>query len=520
MPQILDASPQISVHLYKTISRETVDGQKAVSARYKGKDAFIDLTPMLGEGSAVRTSKSVREPAGAFSITFADKPQATGAGRVIQLGGSSLESIYGLVEPMDIVEIRMWNGVGTRPAKLPIKMRGFVTEVQRSQTMGEDGKPVRHVVVTGHDYGKIWQTYQVVYLAAYAEGKSLLTTYALAELFGGDAVNALEASEFVRMMVTKVINPHIKGFMPENTPMPKELQTGESLAVKHGMVNLSYQEMQGSIYDILKFHGDVGVWNELYTEDREDGVHVVYRPIPALLLTKPEGADSRKIMDDAPDPVYVPITDSEIKSQSVARTDSTVANFFWVNNSRFDLIDDMQRKLASIPAGDKKVSLKEYPNASPKYYGTRPMHAETQQGEDTISNLNSGLPPDKQEERSGKQEAWIDKRRRQMLEMNKDNVVYERGSARIKGGPMRRPDKEGRRECMKAGDYALFQFGNIMSEAYVVQIDDEFMPFNGYTTTLIFERGTGFSERAGMDSGTQSPWLAEQARYNLLGKLF
>ena len=74
MPSLLDASPQLSVRLYKTISRKTVDGKSAVSARYEGAEEFIDLTPYLSTGSAVRTSKSVREPSGAFSITFADKP--------------------------------------------------------------------------------------------------------------------------------------------------------------------------------------------------------------------------------------------------------------------------------------------------------------------------------------------------------------------------------------------------------------------------------------------------------------
>lgn len=513
MPRIVDATPRISVHLYKTISRETIDGQKSVSTRYKGKDAFIDLTNMLGEGSAVRTTKSVREPAGAFSITFADKPLATGPGGVVLPMGSSLESIYGLVEPMDVVEIRMWNGVGPRPAKLPIKMRGFVSDVQREQTMGDDGRPIRQVVVTGQDYGKIWQTYQVIYLAAYSEGKDMLTSYALNELFGFGAVNAMSAPEFIRRAVQKIINPQIKGFMPENSPMPKQLETGDSISVKHGMVNMSYQEMQGSIYDILRFHGDVGVWNELYTEDREDGVHVVYRSIPALLLSPKDG--SRKIMEDAPDPVYVGIHDSAITSISVTRTDATVANFFWVNNSRFDLIDEMQRKLSAIPADDRRVSLKDYPNAAPKYYGTRPMFAETQQGDSGITNMTSGLPAGEQSTRSSKQEAWIDKRRRQMLEMNKDNVVYERGTARIKGGPMR----VGGKECMKAGDYAQFIIGNMTSEGYVVQMDDEFLPYQGYTTTLIFERGTGFAERTGLEGGRQSPWLAEQATFTLNGMM-
>ena len=498
-----EAMPQLSVRLYKTISRTTVDGQVAVSARYQAKQPYIDLTGLLGDGSAVRTTKSVREPAGAFHITFADQPQKD---------GFSIESIYGLIEPMDMIEIRMWHGFGPAPVVLPIKMRGFVSRVQRPTAMSGDGKPMRSVTVVGHDYGKIWQTYQVLFLAAYAAGQSLLTSFALSEMFGLGAVNAMPAAEFVRTMVQKVINPHIKAFMPEHTPMPKELQTGDSIAVKHGMVNQSFQEMQGSIYDILKFHGDVGVWNELYTEDREDGVHVVYRPMPALLLSPPKGAKSRKIMDDAPDPTYVTVQDSFVVNYSPERADDNVANFYWVANSRFDMIDDVQRRMASIPSGDARVSLKDYPNASPKYYGVRPMYAETQQGGDGITNMTGGLPEPEHNARGDLQEAWIDKRRRQMLEINKDNVVYERGTVRIKGGPMRDTDAKGNMECMKAGDYARFQFGNVESEAYVTQIEDEFIPFQSYHTTLTFERGTGFAVRVGMEGGINSPWLAEQSR--------
>lgn len=512
MAKIQDATPQISVRLYKTISRTTVDGQTPVSTRYSGKDEYIDLTGYLGEGSAVRTSKSIREPAGAFSVTFADKPNS--AGIVSGMGPVvALESIHGLIEPMDIVEIRMWGGVGPAPAELPIKMRGFVTEIQRQQTMGQDGKPVRQVVITGQDYGKIWQTYQVIYLQAYSEGTPLLTTYALNELFGIGVVNAMPAGEFVRMMIEKVINPHIARFVPENSPMPKKIETGDGVSVKHGTVNLSYQEIQGSIYDFLKGHSDQP-WNELYVEDRQDGVHLVYRPQPALRLSG--DAKNRKIMPDAPDPIYVPITDSNIQSYSVSRTDNTVANFYWVTSPRFDLISDMQRKQASIPADDGTVSLKDYPNAAMKYYGTRPLYAETQHGEDTVTNQTSGQDQKGQDSRDNKQVSWIERRRMQLMDINRDNVVLERGSARIKGGPMRRDGKE----AMKAGDYALFQFGTITSEAYVTQIDDEYLPFQSYITTLNFERGTGFAERVKMESGRASPWLAEQASFNWLGGLF
>lgn len=503
MPKLIDASPQLSLRLYKTISRTTVDGQSAVSSRYAGKDPYIDLTPFLNAGSSVRTSKSVREPAGGFSITFADKPQkSTGA----PVSAMSLESIYGLIEPMDMIEIRMWRGTGPTPAKLPIIMRGFVTDVQRGQSIS-GGTPQRQVVITGQDYGKIWQIFQVLYLAAYAEGQALLTNFALAELFGVSVVNAMKSGDFVRELVTKVINPFIKKFMPEHTPMPKEIQTGESISVAHGMVGLSFHQMTGSIYDILKFHGDVGVWNELYTEDREDGVHCVYRAIPALHISTPKGSESRKIQDDAPDPIYVDVDAGLIEQISVARSDSNVANFFWVNNQKFDLIDDMQRKLASIPSDDGKVSIKEYPNAAVKYYGVRAMYAETQQAGDEVTNFGSGQDEATHEKRSTDQEAWIDKRRRLMLEMNRDNVVFERGTLRIKGGPMRDDGVE----AMKAGDYVTVITGRLVSSAYVVSIEHEFMPFQSYTTTLSIERGEGFVERVSSEGGSSSPWLAEQA---------
>lgn len=497
MPAVTEATPQISVLLFKTIGRDTIDGQLAVSQRYSGKEPVIDLTPFLGLGSAVRTTKSVRQPAGAFSISFSDQAN-------VAWGDGTLESIYGLIEPMDIIEIRMWGGFESRPDPLPIIMRGFVSQVSRSRVVGEDGRPQRVVTVSGQDYGKIWQTYQVLYMPAYALGSPLLTTFQLWELLGIQAQNTLPAAEFVRRMVDQVINPHLNGFMPEIADVPRSLTLGDGIAVQHGVVSNNYQNSQGSVYDIMKFHGDVGVWNELYTEDREDGVHVVYRPIPAFLLSMPDNRESAKIQQDAPTPPVALIRDHMIKSINEARSDADVANFFWVNNAKYDLIDDIVRRLFALQDGT--VSLREYPNAAERYYGVRTMYADSQQGEDTITNMGSNLTQQPHEARSALQQAWLDDRRRIMAEMNKDNVIYERGTAVVKGGPTRLGRGP---EIIKAGDYALFIEGTVPHMAYVHQVDHEFLPFQSYTTTLQFDRGEGFAMRASMDG---SPWLAEQAR--------
>jgi hypothetical protein len=495
MPTLQDASPQISVKLYKTISRKTVDGQVAASARYQGKDEFIDLTPFLAEGSAVRTSKNPREPAGGFILTFADKAHAG-------LAAPQLESVYGLVEPMDGIEIRMWKGFGAKPAVLPIVMRGFVTSVTRAQTMGENGKPMRQVVISGQDYGKIWQMYQILFLQAYSEGKALLTSYAWAELFGITAKNTLPVGDFVRLSIEKVINPFLKNMLPEHWAMPREIKL--DITVKRGVLGNNFMSDQGSINEILRNHTDVPTWNELYIEDREDGVYCVFRPIPALRIS---GGDikARKIQSDAPDPVFVEIEDSFIESQSVERSDANVANFYWVNNSHYDLIDEMQRKLQSIPARDKRVSADDYPNAAAKYYGTRPMYAATVLAGDGVTNIGSGQSGSQIAANGKKVESWLDTRRRELMDMNKDNVVFERGSARVKGGQMR-PDGK---ETMKAGDYARFKMGRLTWDAYAIQIDHEFLPFQSYTQTVAFERGEGFVKRIELESGA---WLTEQAR--------
>jgi len=499
MPSLIEARPELDVWLYKTISRDTMDGKFAVSGRYQGKDEYIDLTPFLNHGSSVRTSKSVRQPAGGFSITFADQPN-------VAWDDNTLESMSGLIEPMDLIEIRMWGGIGPRPTLLPIVMRGFVSEISRSRIVGDDGRPQRTVTVTGQDFGKIWQMLQVLALSGYKTGKLLLTTFALFEQFGFEKVNTMPAAEFVKKMVSDVINKHLDGFMPDLYDlMPRKITVGDSVLVKHGVVNgwSSLQEIQGSVYHILSQYGDVGIWNELYTEDREDGVHLVYRPIPAFLLSMPDDRDSAKIQDDAPDPLVATIPDYFVKSIVESRSDADVANFFWINGQRFDLIDDIIRKTSALQDGS--ATLENYPNAAPKFYGDRPMYAQSHQGRDEIKNMGGGLPETEHEDRSDKQVNWIQDRRRIMIEMNKDNVVYESGTAVIKGGLLRNDSKT---DLLKAGDYALFINGAIKHAAYVHQIDHDFMPFQSYTSTIHFDRGEGFAMRAAMEG---SPWLSEQA---------
>jgi hypothetical protein len=126
--------PEFRVMLYKTMARRMVtgnDGRNVPSSeRFSGGSRVIDLTPFFGDGSSLETSKSVRQPAGQWAMVAVD-----------QMDADKLDSLYGLVEPMDVIEIRMRHrpdpvATGMAP---PVVMRGFVSSVRRSMSMGANG---------------------------------------------------------------------------------------------------------------------------------------------------------------------------------------------------------------------------------------------------------------------------------------------------------------------------------------------------------------------------------------------
>jgi hypothetical protein len=109
---VLVDDPQISVVLKKNIGRANIGGDIAASQRFQGTARTIDLMPWLGDAGGVKTSKSVRQPAGMFSIVLADRMEE-----------SERDSLYAAIEPMDVVEIRMapdiskYTGAFTKPIR-------------------------------------------------------------------------------------------------------------------------------------------------------------------------------------------------------------------------------------------------------------------------------------------------------------------------------------------------------------------------------------------------------------------
>jgi len=485
-PKVATYQPDFRVVLHKTISRSKTTSGAPVSQRFKDTRRVIDLTGFLGEAGGIRTSKNIREPAGAFTIILADAPDKSDAG---------FESLYGLIEPMDMVEIRIRHGAGKRGGNLPVVMRGFITRVRRSEVMTSSGVPSRAITISGHDYGKLWQMLQILYLPGYIVGADYLSDFRLFEKFGGGLQTGELTKEFMKKVFDLILNPYLDKLMPSTSTMPREVKM--DIAVKRGTTSLTgSQNATGTLFSILATYCDVGIWNELFMEDRDDGVYLVFRPNPARAV----GVDGKSavIDTDAPDLPVLDISANDIDQLNLERSDQNVANYYWVRAPRWDMITDVYRKQYAIRDDDKTVLLKDYPNSNEGLYGIRLMEVETQTGGEGLVNYTSGQNEQQQGERDTSINDWINDRRRLLVEWNKDNVVLEEGNARIIGN-----------EQVRAGTFVRLHRGSIAYEVYVVQVDHDYTPFIGYFTTLTVVRGMGFVERAKREGGPDSPYLAE-----------
>lgn len=481
MTNIRGYHPDIRVTLHKTVKRKQIAEGAPVSERYSGTASEIDLTPYLTETSGMRTSKSVREPAGGFTLTMGD---------MAHKGLLGFETIYALIEPMDFIEVRMRHGVGA--GLPPVVMRGFVSTVSRSEAIGGDGKPVRQVTVSGQDYGKIWQMLQILFLPGYIVGQDTISNFRLYERFGVGFETSQSGADFLKQVVEKILNPYLNGLMPEHTENPRTFKV-EKVIAKHGRTSLSgSQNQEGTIYNLLRTYLDVGIWNELFIEDNEEFVDVVYRPNPYRTVL------GKKIQDDAPDAEFIDLPGEDIIAMNVERSDTDVANYYWVRGARFDMATEVFRKQAAVTGDDKKtVLLDTYENSSSKLYGIRVMFVDTMMGGDEVKSFTSGQDESAQQKRDGQVADWVTNRRKILVEQNKDNVVLEHGTLRIRGN-----------EAMRAGKFARLKRGDFTAEYYIVAVSHEYIPFQGFFTTLQVERGMGFVERS-KRGAPASPYLAE-----------
>ena len=469
--------PRITVTLVKVIGRKDLGSAKQGPAKRFGAltSKTIDLTPYLGEMGSVHVSKGVSEPAGAFSISFGDEPHS-----------EYLESLYGVIEPMDLVEIRMAREPHKFAAKkkLPIVMRGFVSDVRREQAMGPDGRPFRRVTVAGQDYGKILQLLQIIYINNAVVGDNIIHAFPFIEKYKIDTSNNPDVQTFVEQIVSEMVQKFVDQMPWSKTSLDIARPFAKLVPLVSAEGKICSQLVNawpggGPLYALLSLACDVSTgWNELFVHDREDDVAIVLRPTPFI---RADGS----LIPPADQGWFAPeasISDADIVAISATRADDEIANFFWVRHARWPLISDEAMRLLSqpLPVGD-------HPNCDPTLYGIRML--------DTSLNLGApgefvgdGPRRDVMVKHDEVELAWQKSRLEILKEASWDSVIFERGMMRLKGN-----------ENVRAGMFLKVTMGKLTHRVYVTRVDHEFAPFGGFYTAIQYDRGTGFIVRAGTE---------------------
>lgn len=473
-------TPGLSVTLIKLVDRK--DG---VAGRALDATREIDLTFLLGDSGTVQTTKSLHgDPAGGFSFSFADQPDP-----------ETDDTYYARIEPMDMIEIRAARDPASfNGTQLPLLMRGFVTNVRRSESMGEDGTPRRAVLVTGHDFGKLWQIHAVWNERLDTSESGLLGQFALqAYLQIGEGPLAVE--DFVRDMVEKAMNAKVADMEEYSGTLIPRFTT--EISVTQGQLmpsifanigNATYWQIVSSICD--------EPWNELFIREDEDGPVVVFRPAPY------KDIDSNAYImanDGAKDPGSIDVDISEVVQWDVSRSDARVANFYWVPPEGSSLDTDSMATTSSLVDGSALDF--QHGNNAPQIYGEKKMTVSTSLTADDSEGLPSSLSPSQRQAESDRTVAWYRKRAQQLQAMNRDNSVLEDGGAVVMG-----------REDYTIGTYLRLIRGELLTEAYVTAVSHTIPPLSPWTTTLALERGTGLLSRLKLDSdpyygeGRQGPY--------------
>ncbi|MFM0165771.1 hypothetical protein PQR39_35745 [Paraburkholderia sediminicola] len=539
--------PNIQILLHKVVTRTSATGNVSATTGSGAPTSFssstssssalagppsqtdspsniYDLTPWLGEGSVVRVQKSVRDSGGAFSIDFVD-----------QVMNGLQDTLYTLIEPMDMLEIRFagdaYRYAGVQGQQLPIMMRGFASDIERSQGMGADGKPRRTIHVTGHDYQKILQIIQIFNMPCTPDVANLISSFPLFSKYGPD-LNVQKTTTFVQAVFDLIVNPYIAGMQQAGATSGAALaEVATDIQVPDALVSVQLGAFNnGTVQQLLEEYLDIGPFNEFFIEDRDAGAwgpagpYAVYRPAPFLgavsrsplqpiqtSVTTGVSADSQL----SPTANCVSITTDSIISISARRSDANVANYFWCDAPRFSMnYSDLTKMYATYASQQGAVPyyITNYQNVNPALYGMRKMEVATQQGGSTETNNGNGQPAG--DERWSNQSAfvgWIDDRRNLLIALNQDNVIFENGSMHLEGN-----------EQIRAGTYVQVMYGatpgnpagSIQSLYYGHSVTHVYEPFGNYFTEVDYERGTNFADRITQAQGGVPAYYSEMISWS------
>lgn len=443
----------------------------------------ISLTKWLGENDSIHVSKDIEQTCGAFTMAFPDKP-----------GGQRNDTLYAMIEPMDLIEIRAaregWKYPGTAP--LPLIMRGFVSSVRRSETMSSEG-PVRIVKISGHDAGKLWMitNFDVQYVVA-MEHPAIEKFYFQAAV--GMSSTYLPVSKFMEEVTKIVMNKKVNDLNAISTtdfqPFKVDATVNEG-SVSPGPVSI----FTGAYWNLINQFSD-RPWNELFIADIGDVgkevATVIFRPSPLVDL------DGARIMPGATDPGSVTVQQKDLISLEIGRSDSRVANIFWVPAEGSSLEHNHQVTIAQTANGGM-LDLNHDANDH-RIFGLKRISAASALVHTDIAELPAKQEPTERSVSSGKYEQWYITRRDQLKMLMRDNSVWEEGTATIKGDFKYKP-----------GMFVRINRGPLEYEFYCSAVTHTFTPMRDWKISLNLVRGNCFKVRQKFDApffeeGRDSPY--------------
>lgn len=481
-------NPQASIWLYKRRARSALGGAYAASSRFTAITK-LDITPYLAD-SGFRTSRALADPnGGSFQIQFTPRP-------VAGLG----DSIDALIEPMDIIELRA-AGVATG-TPYPLLMRGFVGSVGLDEDI-DGGVPQRRITVSGYGIGRVlnllrirFQSGAITPEAAQALtdqygipfGQQALATFDALSLYSGSQGNIQSPADFINGALASIINPYLAKLFAN---VPDALAPLKTMTADCSITSGQVPPVQGSsafdgrsVFEVLASLLDVGVFNELFVDDRDSALVLTARPLPW------RDAGGAAIGGAAAAADYT-VGMGSVVAASYTRSDAGVANYFWVTRAFGDLINDNERRLQGATGDSASYLIPQRENNDPTSFGWRFMEVQTQ-----LTNAGAAImAPDAagNGQRTLSEEDWLTQRRQTLIDLNQDNLVFETGVLRLKGDP-----------AVKPGTYLVIPRGKTQMRVYADAVSHSFGQAGGFVTTVQFSRGTGWLERVAAP-GNSSP---------------
>lgn len=487
--------PKIEVRAFKVVQRKEITPGRRTSSRYsEGDITEFDLTQFLGDGSSVRVVTDTKAPAGAFALSVIDAPKSIkvgSEGKVVHA-----ESLAYLLEPADLIEIRAAHDPSEyakpdKGYKLPILMRGFVSEIRRKRWVDGQGRPQRQVVITGQNLiGRAWQALRIMYFNNHPLGDNILSSFKFLQKYDPDGTIARNPTTggFMSEIIKPIIEEFLSGMTFWNKAITREFS---KISVEctaqgciQGMVANTFES--GSLYRFIAFLTDVDSGlNEIFSESRESGEYIVLRPTPWRTPDRKFIQDSGGLV--SPEIAYkanlVELTDDDIVSIESSRTDQGVVNVTYAKSSAWWYGSDTALRLTSdlLPETD-------YPNNNPAIYGHRLLEADIALGPPDYDGSTDRIPAEQRQTYDQSVMGWLADRRRVLQEATRDAAIFERGTLVCRGD-----------ERLRAGIFVRVKEGELVYEIYAARVEHQFTMFQGFMTTIYYERSDSFIQRSQRD---------------------